>query len=77
MKEKKIRDVMCPYSKVNYTLDLDTVLNDDEFDRIRESHHSRIPVVFNRREDKNLVCMILLTKSLIGVAAGKTLRELS
>jgi hypothetical protein len=32
LKEKKIRDVMQPYNKVNYTIDLDTVLNEKEFE---------------------------------------------
>jgi CBS domain containing-hemolysin-like protein len=32
LKAKKIKDVMQPFDKITYTLDLDTVLTEAEFD---------------------------------------------
>jgi CBS domain containing-hemolysin-like protein len=52
----------------------DTILDENELDRIRDDKFSRIPVIEN--DNKNIVVGILLAKSLIGVKPGSTLRGL-
>jgi CBS domain containing-hemolysin-like protein len=51
LKEKKIKDIMVPFNKVTYSLDLDTVLTEAEFAQIRKCHHSRVPIVFDKKDN--------------------------
>jgi ABC-type lipoprotein release transport system permease subunit len=66
------------YSEVNYMVDMDTVIDDQELKKIRDDMYSRKPIVINKNDPvkKQIVIGILLAKSLLGVTKGKTLRQL-
>jgi len=61
---------------VEFTVSLDTILDQQLLQRIREVGFSRIPVTIS--DNKHFIVGILLTKSLIGinVSKEKTLRTL-
>jgi CBS domain containing-hemolysin-like protein len=69
-------EVMTSVAKINFTLDMDSVLTCDLLQQVREIGYSRIPIVENG--DKNKIIAVLLTKSLIGLDSGndKTVRQL-
>jgi len=71
-----MEQAMQPWERCNYVLDLDTIIDEAELTRIRQDMFSRKPIVLNKNDPKkrHLVIGILLSKSLIGAPAGKTLR---
>lgn len=73
-----MEQAMQPWERCNYVLDLDTIIDEAELTRIRQDMFSRKPIVLNKNDPKkrHLVIGILLSKSLIGAPAGKTLHQL-
>lgn len=57
-------------------VDLDTVIDEDQIEKIRLDSYSRKPIVLNRESASNIIVGVLLTKSLVGAPLGHTLREL-
>lgn len=63
-------------TKIRYVevLTLDTVLDLDRLFKLNDEGYSRIPISYSK--DKNLICGILLVKSLIGYnVKGQTIRQ--
>lgn len=64
-----------PIEKVK-TLSMDTILDDDRIQQIKNMGFSRIPISFDR-ENFNKIIGVLLAKSLIGLApSDKTIEYL-
>lgn len=62
---------MTSIAKVNFTIEMDTVLSQDVLKKIRDVGYSRIPIIMNG--NKNLIIAILLSKSLIGLDTSKNM----
>lgn len=71
-----VEKVMSLYQKVDLTVGMDTVLNQEMLDRILTNGYSRIPVL--KDGNPSLAIGILLAKSLIGVkgSANRTVLQL-
>jgi hypothetical protein len=48
--EKKMGDSMQPWANVNYTLDFDTAIDQDELDALRKDMYSRKPIVLDKND---------------------------
>jgi hypothetical protein len=48
--EKKMGDSMQSWANVNYTLDFDTTIDQDELDALRKDMYSRKPIVLDRND---------------------------
>lgn len=76
VQEKKMVHAMKAYEGISYFVDLNTIIDEQEIEKMRADRYSRKPVVAEVENGKNVVIGVLLIKSLVGAPMSHTLRKL-